>query len=298
VAKILGIPTDPWNRIFPGLNPKHPIVWLDGSVPPLLREHYLSFVKSRLNCGLPTTLLTTQIVEVGVDLDFDAGYTDLISLASILQRGGRVARESRSDGRRRYVHLFNFKTLVNERGAEVEKTTKEILDTVALGSVMLTEQAAAKIRLLLTNTQYTATEYFSCWQYQEIKKEFELIEANTRIAIQELQAIEDPTISDIVTLDLQHAHVGLTLQHLETITQLYGDEPHGESVVLFESSEEVEVVQGLFGANQEKLGYQELAKRRVIIHPNLVASLLSENFLEREVHWWTDRTVVKADNIV
>jgi CRISPR/Cas system-associated endonuclease/helicase Cas3 len=160
----------------------------------------LSFVKSRLNSGLPTTLLTTQIVEVGVDLDFDEGYTDLISLASILQRGGRVARESRSDERPRYVHLFNFKTLVNERGVEVEKTTKEILDAVALGSVMLTEQAAAKIRLLLTNSQYRVKTYFSCWQHQEIKKEIELIEANARIAIQELQAIEDPTISDIVTV--------------------------------------------------------------------------------------------------
>jgi hypothetical protein len=68
-------------------------------------------------------------------------------------------------------------------------------------------------------------------------------------------------------------------------------------LVLFESSEEVQVVQDLFGANQEKLSYQELAKRRVIIHPNLVASLLSEGFMETEIHLWTDRTVVKAGNI-
>jgi hypothetical protein len=135
VAKMLGIPTDPWDRVFTGLNPKHPIVWLDGSVPPLVREHYLSFVKSRLQSGLPITLLTTQIVEVGVDLDFDAGYTDFISLASILQRGGRVARESRLDGRPRSLRLFNFKTVVTERGVEVARTTKEILDTVALDSV-------------------------------------------------------------------------------------------------------------------------------------------------------------------
>jgi hypothetical protein len=298
VAKILGIPTDPWNRIFTGLNPKHPIVWLDGSVPPLLREHYLSFVKSRLNSGLPATLLTTQIVEVGVDLDFDAGYTDLISLASILQRGGRVARESRSDGRPRSLHLFNFKTIVVEHGAEVEKTTKEILDAVTLGSVMLTERAAEKIRMLLTNNQYRLKTYFSSWQYHEIKKEIELIEANAQIATEELQSIKDPSISDIVTLDLQHAHVGLTLQHLETIAQLYSEEPHGESVVLFESSEEVQVVQDLFGANQEKRGYQELANRRVIIHPNLVASLLSEGFIEIDIQWWTDRTIAKPGDIV
>jgi hypothetical protein len=91
--------------------------------------------------------------------------------------------------------------------------------------------------------------HFSSWQYGEIRKEIELIEANARIETQELESITDPTISDIVTLDLQHAHLGLTLQHLETIAQLYSDEPHGESVVLFESSEEVQAVQKLFAAS-------------------------------------------------
>jgi CRISPR/Cas system-associated endonuclease/helicase Cas3 len=235
VAKILGIPTDPWDRIFTGLNPNHPIVWLDGSVPPLLREGYLLLVKSRTTAGRPVTLLTTQVVEAGVDLDFEAGFTDFISLPSILQRGGRVAREGRPDGGPRTLKIFNFTTIVKDEGREVEKTTKEILDGVALASINLTEKAKTKIQLLLSNTQSTTQQYFRAWNVDTVRKEVELLATSELITTQELNSIRDPSISDVVTLATQHAQLGLTLQYLDTIAQLYSDEPHGESVVLFEN---------------------------------------------------------------
>jgi CRISPR/Cas system-associated endonuclease/helicase Cas3 len=297
VAKILGIPTDPWNRIFTGLNQDHPIVWLDGSVPPILREHYLSFVKSRLNVGQAVTLLTTQVVEVGVDLDFESGFTDLISLASILQRGGRVAREARADGRPRTLQLFNFKAVVQEKGEEVEKTTKEILDGVALDSINLTENAKKKIQLLLSNTHSTTQQYFRAWNLNEFRKEVDLLDANERITTKELNAIRDPSISDVVTLATQHAHVGLTLQYLDTVAQLYSDEPHGESVVLFENEQVLRELLDDY-TDQSRTAHQELARRRVTIHANLVTSLISEGFTEQEIDTWTDRTLVRTNNIV
>jgi hypothetical protein len=295
VATLLGIPTDPWNRIFTAIDSGHPIVWLDGSVPPLLREGYLAFVKERLKNAQPVTLLTTQVVEAGVDLDFETGHTDLISIASTLQRGGRVARESRLDGRHRWLHVFNFKTIINENGVEVERTTKEILDRVALHSLSLTEKAKQKISLILSNTQYTTGKYFDTWPIEEVRKEIDLLKANTQIATSELDAIRDPSISDIVELDLQLTHLGLTLQYLEMITQLYSEEPYGESVVLFESAEELQRIRNLFATDQERLSYQELGKRRVTIHDNLVRSLLAEGFLELDVPLWTDRTLIRAE---
>jgi hypothetical protein len=294
VATLLGIPTDPWNRTFTGIRSGHPIVWLDGSVPPLLREGYLSFVKGKLKKGQPVTLLTTQVVEAGVDLDFETGFTDLISIAAILQRGGRVARESRSDGQHRQLHVFNFKTIITENGVEVERTTKEILDRVTIDSLSLTEKAKHKISLVLSNTQYTTRKYFDTWPIEEVRKEIELLEANSHIATTELDAIRDPSISDIVELDLQLTHLGLTLQYLETITQLYSEEPYGESVVLFESAQKLQRVRNLFATDEEKSGYQELAKRRVTIHDSLVRSLIAEGFSELEVPLWTDRTLIRA----
>jgi CRISPR-associated endonuclease Cas3-HD len=298
VAKLVGIPTDPWNRIFTALNPDHPVIWLDGSVPPLLREGYLSFVKDRLNGREPVTLLTTQVVEAGVDLDFETGFTDLISLASTLQRGGRVAREARADSRPRTVHLFDFRILVSDCGQQFEKTTKEILDSVALDSLNLTKKAKEKIQMLLCNTQSKIKQYFDRWTIGEIRQEIELLQTNSEITAQELDAIRDPSISDIVTLDFQHSHLGLTLQYLETITRLYSDEPTGESVILFETAENLTRVRDLFTQERERLGYQEVAKRRVTIHKNLVESLKAEGFYEVAAPFWADQSLVKANHII
>jgi CRISPR-associated endonuclease/helicase Cas3 len=294
VAKILDIPTDPWNRIFTGLNPEHPVVWLDGSVPPLLREHYLSYVKNRLIAKQSITLLTTQVVEAGVDLDFETGFTDLISLSSTLQRGGRVAREARPDGRSRTLYVFNLKTIGNDGGQVVERTTKEILDSIALDSVKLTEQAKQKVKLLLCNTQSRTRQYFNAWEINEVRKEVALLDENESITIQELKAIRDPLISDIVTLTIQGAQIGLTLQYLDTITRLYSDEPYGESVVLFENERTLRNLLEQY-ANQSLRAHQELAARRISIHRNVLTSLINEGFTEKEVEGWTDRTFIRAN---
>jgi hypothetical protein len=217
-------------------------------------------------------------------------------LPSTLQRGGRVAREARQDGRPRTLNLFNFKTIINDKGQEVEKSTKEILDSVALDSVKLTDKAKHKIRLLLSNTQSTTSQYFKAWSLNEVRKEVDLLNANERIAFQELEAIRDPSISDIVTLETQHAQHGLTLQYLETIAQLFSDEPHGESVVLFENGGVLRELLDLY-RNQSAAAHQGLAKRRITMHQNLVTSLFNEGFSEQEVDAWTDRTLIRAGNI-
>jgi hypothetical protein len=213
-----------------------------------------------------------------------------------LQRGGRVAREARQDGRPRTLNVFNFKAIVNDKGQEVEKTTKEILDGVALASINLTEKAKQKIQLLLSNTHSTTQQYFLAWNVDTVRNEAELLAASELIATQELNAIRDPSISDIVSLATQHAQLGLTLEYLDTIAQLYSDEPHGESVVLFENERVLRDLLVLY-RNQYPEAHRELAKRRITIHQNLVASLINEGFSEQEVDVWTDRTLMRADNI-
>jgi hypothetical protein len=63
-----------------------------------------------------------------------------------------------------------------------------------------------------SNTHSTTHEYFRDWNLNEARKEVDLLDANERITTQELNAIRDPSISDVVTLATQHAHLGLTLQ--------------------------------------------------------------------------------------
>ena len=49
------------------------MVWLDGLVPPLLRRDLITACRDAMR-RRPVTLVSTQMIEVGVDLDFDAAF--------------------------------------------------------------------------------------------------------------------------------------------------------------------------------------------------------------------------------
>lgn len=55
----------------------------------------LSLIKKRMGQGLPTIVVSTQLIEAGVDLDFPVVYRAESSLISIIQAGGRCNREGR-----------------------------------------------------------------------------------------------------------------------------------------------------------------------------------------------------------
>ena len=59
------------------------------------RKAKLETIKQRLSDGLPCHLVSTQLIEAGVDVDFPVAYRALGPLDSIIQTAGRCNREGR-----------------------------------------------------------------------------------------------------------------------------------------------------------------------------------------------------------
>ena len=59
------------------------------------RKAVIAKIRVRLKAGLPCRVVSTQIMEAGMDVDFPVGYRAMSGLDSIIQAAGRVNRENR-----------------------------------------------------------------------------------------------------------------------------------------------------------------------------------------------------------
>ena len=86
------------------LGASNPIYYLSTNVLPAHRMDIIMQIKAHIANREKPILVSTQVVEAGVDLDFDMGFRDLGPIDSIVQVAGRINRENSAD--RKYSPLF------------------------------------------------------------------------------------------------------------------------------------------------------------------------------------------------
>lgn len=79
---------------------------LSANMTPAHRSRVIEVVRKKLENGEHITVVSTSLVEAGVDLDFNTVFRQLSGLDSILQAGGRCNREGRDD--KGYVYVFDI----------------------------------------------------------------------------------------------------------------------------------------------------------------------------------------------
>ncbi|AGB03157.1 CRISPR-associated helicase/endonuclease Cas3 [Methanoregula formicica] len=90
---------------------KNPIEYLSTNIIPKERHERISRIKSELDSGQKKIIVTTQLIEAGVDIDVDVVYRDIGPLDSIIQVAGRCNRKKRvTQGE---VHILNLVDVKN-----------------------------------------------------------------------------------------------------------------------------------------------------------------------------------------
>lgn len=95
---------------------RNAIHYLSTNVVPAHRLGRIEAIKAELKAvrqstignAHPPILVATQVVEAGVDLDFDMGFRDIGPVDSIIQVAGRINRENREDSKLSPLYLIDW----------------------------------------------------------------------------------------------------------------------------------------------------------------------------------------------
>ena len=96
---------------------------LSTNLYPVHREQVLAEIRARLKDGKPCRVISTSLVEAGVDLDFPCVLREINGLDSIVQAAGRCNREGRRSAEESVVHVFSLEKLARnaQLAAEITK---------------------------------------------------------------------------------------------------------------------------------------------------------------------------------
>lgn len=104
---------------------------LSTNMYPAHRKRVLSAIRRRLRMGLECKVVSTSLIEAGVDIDFPCVYRQIAGLDSLLQAGGRCNREGKRNKEVSIVHVFDLECGSPEMFSMQIAASKHVLEKYA-----------------------------------------------------------------------------------------------------------------------------------------------------------------------
>lgn len=111
---------------------QNPCYYLSTNIIPAHRLGIIQQIKTDIKGGLAPILVATQVVEAGVDLDFDLGFRDLGPIDSIVQVAGRINRENSPKRANAPLYIMDFDDCRKIYGTITSAQAKKALGAEAI----------------------------------------------------------------------------------------------------------------------------------------------------------------------
>ncbi len=123
-----------------GAFPERPVIALSTSLTPLDRRARIRLMQRLLRQDQPLIVVTTQLIEAGVDVSFPLVHRELAPLDSIIQSAGRCNRHNEY-GAAGEVHLWHLQAMKAD-GSAGESLWRHVYDSALIEVTMETLGAA------------------------------------------------------------------------------------------------------------------------------------------------------------
>lgn len=182
---------------------------LSGTVLEHRRKYIINYLKNEDNRKKKVLLITTQVVEAGVDIDMDLGFKNTSLIDSDEQLAGRINRNVKKSACELYIFKFNEPSVLYAKDRRYEMT-KQHLSKEDYQNILITKDFDRLYNLVLDFTQkYNATDTLHnklvpFGLYEQLIKDLNFKDVN-----ESFRLIEQANLSVFVPLDIPTKVAGI-----------------------------------------------------------------------------------------